>query len=56
MQTAFVKTSVSLPSDMLDWLKQTAAAEGRMPVSRIIAQAVKEKMDRQKGSNRRALK
>jgi hypothetical protein len=37
-----------MPSDMLNWLKQTAAAEGRMPVSRIIAQAVKEKMDRQK--------
>lgn len=56
MQNAFVKTSVSMPSDMLEWLKQTAAAEGRMPVSRIIAQLVKEKMDRQKTSNRRARK
>jgi metal-responsive CopG/Arc/MetJ family transcriptional regulator len=56
MQTAFVKTSVSMPSDLLDWLKERAAAEGRMPVSRIIAQAVKEKMDRQKSSNRRASK
>jgi hypothetical protein len=56
MQTAFVKTSVSMPSDMLDWLKKTAAAEGRMPVSRIIAQLVKEKMDRQKATNRRAAK
>jgi metal-responsive CopG/Arc/MetJ family transcriptional regulator len=56
MQNAFVKTSVSMPSDMLDWLKQTAAAEGRMPVSRIIAQAVKEKMDRQKSNNTRASK
>ena len=56
MQTAFVKTSISMPSDMLDWLKETAASEGRMPVSRIIAQAVKEKMDRQKDSKRKAAK
>jgi hypothetical protein len=56
MQNAFVKTSVSMPSDMLDWLKETAAAEGRMPVSRIIAQAVREKMDRQKDNNRKATK
>ena len=56
MQSAFVKTSVSMPSDMLDWLKERAAAEGRMPVSRIIAQAVKEKMDRQKSNKREAAK
>lgn len=56
MQTAFVKTSISMPSDMLDWLKETAASEGRMPVSRIIAQAVKEKMERQKDSKRKAAK
>ena len=56
MQNAFVKTSISMPSDMLDWLKETAASEGRLPVSRIIAQAVKEKMERQKNSKRKAAK
>ena len=47
MQNAFVKTSISIPSEMLRWVKKRAAAEGRMPVSRIITQAVREKMERE---------
>lgn len=47
MQTAFVKTSISIPSDMLAWVKSRAVAEGQMPVSRIITQALREKMARE---------
>lgn len=47
MQTAFVKTSISIPSDILDWVKSRAVAEDQMPVSRIITQALREKMARE---------
>ena len=47
MQTAFVKTSISVPSDMLAWVKSRAMEEGNLPVSRIITQAIREKMARE---------
>lgn len=56
MQTAFVKTSISIPSDMLAWVKSRAVAEGQMPVSRIITQALREKMTREEKAKRGARK
>jgi metal-responsive CopG/Arc/MetJ family transcriptional regulator len=47
VQTAFVKTSISVPSDMLAWVKSRALEEGNLPVSRIITQAIREKMARE---------
>jgi metal-responsive CopG/Arc/MetJ family transcriptional regulator len=40
MQTAYAKTSVSLPTDLLEYLKEKSDKLGT-PVSRLISQAVK---------------
>jgi len=47
VQTAFVKTSISVPPDMMAWIKARSVEEGNMPVSRIIAAAVREKIARE---------
>jgi hypothetical protein len=44
VQTAFVKTSISMPLEMLEWAKARSREEGSLPVSRIITQAIREKM------------
>ena len=47
VQNAFVKTSISVPSDILTWVKSRAVEEGNLPVSRIITQALREKIARE---------
>lgn len=46
MQIAYVKTSISMPAEMLAWAKAESVEQGNLPLSRIIAQAVREKMER----------
>ncbi len=46
MQIAYVKTSISMPAEMLAWAKAESVEQGHLPLSRIIAQAVREKMER----------
>lgn len=45
VQTTFVKTSISVPANMLAWVRAKAAEEGN-PVSRIFTAAVREQMAR----------
>lgn len=47
VQNAFVKTSISVPSDILTWVKSRAVEEGNLPVSRVITQALREKIARE---------
>jgi metal-responsive CopG/Arc/MetJ family transcriptional regulator len=42
MQTAYVKTSVSIPADLFDYLKTKADANGGVPISRLVAQAIRQ--------------
>lgn len=53
MQKACVKTSLSIPASLLEWVKGEAE-EGMLPVSRVIVAAVREKMERE--SKRRGRK
>jgi len=53
MQTGYAKTSVSLPADLLGYLKEKSDELGT-PVSRLISQAVK--MMRERESKRGARK
>jgi metal-responsive CopG/Arc/MetJ family transcriptional regulator len=48
MQAAFKKTSVSLPAELMDYLKLKAHANGGVPVSRLIAKAVRLMMQKEK--------
>jgi hypothetical protein len=41
MQTAYVKTSVSIPADLFEYLKKKADANGGVPISRLVAQAIR---------------
>jgi metal-responsive CopG/Arc/MetJ family transcriptional regulator len=42
MQSAYVKTSLSLPADLFEYLKDKAEKNGGTPISRLIAQAIKK--------------
>lgn len=46
MQTAYERTSVSLPASLMDYLKGKSDRVGA-PVSRLIAEALREKMTRE---------
>lgn len=56
MQNTFVKTSISVPSDILTWVKSRAVEEGNLPVSRIITQALREKIARESKSKTKGVK
>ncbi len=46
MQAGYEKTSVSLPAELLGWLKGKSEEQGT-PVSRLIAQAVRRMQERE---------
>lgn len=45
MQTAYVKTSLSLPADLFEYLKEKAEKNGGTPISRLVAQAIKKQKE-----------
>jgi metal-responsive CopG/Arc/MetJ family transcriptional regulator len=55
MQQAYERTSVSLPSNLMGYLKEKSEELGA-PVSRLIAAALREKMAREAKGSRRAKK
>jgi metal-responsive CopG/Arc/MetJ family transcriptional regulator len=52
MHTAYERTSVSLPSNLMEYLKEKSEVLGT-PVSRLIAAALREKMASEAKSNKR---
>jgi metal-responsive CopG/Arc/MetJ family transcriptional regulator len=48
MQTAYTKTSVSLPSDLAEWLRKKSEQNGGTPISRLIAAAIREAAQNEK--------
>jgi hypothetical protein len=48
VQAEFVKTSISIPSELFSFLKAKAAHGGGTPISRLVAQAIKEQAQREK--------
>jgi metal-responsive CopG/Arc/MetJ family transcriptional regulator len=48
MQKAYQKTSISLPKDVLTYLKAQSRREDGMPVSRLISRAVRQMMEAKK--------
>jgi metal-responsive CopG/Arc/MetJ family transcriptional regulator len=48
MQTAFVKTSISIPAELFSFLKQKAEANGGTPISRLVAQAIRQQAQKEK--------
>jgi len=42
MQTAYMKTSVSIPAELFDYLKKKADANGGVPISRLVAEAIRQ--------------
>jgi hypothetical protein len=48
MQTAFVKTSISIPADLFSFLKEKAEANGGTPISRLVAQAIRQQVQKEK--------
>lgn len=47
MQSAYVKTSLSLPADLYEWLKEKAEKNGGTPISRLVAQAIKNQKQKE---------
>ena len=47
MQSAYVKTSLSLPADLYEWLKEKAKKNGGTPISRLVAQAIKNQKQKE---------
>ena len=42
MQTEYMKTSVSIPADLFEYLKKKAEANGGVPISRLVAEAIRQ--------------
>jgi len=42
MQSGYIKTSVSIPSELFDYLKSKADANGGVPISRLVAEAIRQ--------------
>jgi len=42
MQTEYMKTSVSIPADLFKYLKKKADANGGTPISRLVAEAIRQ--------------
>ena len=55
MQAGYEKTSVSLPAGLMDYLKGKSERVGA-PVSRLIAEALREKMTREEKAKKGARK
>lgn len=54
-KTAYERTSVSLPANLMEYLKEKSDRVGA-PVSRLMAAALREKMDREQKVKRGARK
>jgi len=54
MQTAYVKTSISLPVDLFEYLKTKADSNGGTPISRLVANAIRlqEKADNKRRASK----
>jgi hypothetical protein len=48
MQSAYTKTSVSLPNELAEWLRQKSEKNGGTPISRLIAAAIREAAQNEK--------
>jgi metal-responsive CopG/Arc/MetJ family transcriptional regulator len=48
MQSAYTKTSVSLPNELAEWLRQKSEKNGGTPISRLIASAIREAAQNEK--------
>jgi len=48
MQSAYTKTSVSLPNELAEWLRQKSEKNGGTPISRLIATAIREAAQNEK--------
>jgi metal-responsive CopG/Arc/MetJ family transcriptional regulator len=48
MQSAYTKTSVSLPNDLADWLRRKSQQNGGTPISRLIAAAIRDAAQNEK--------
>jgi metal-responsive CopG/Arc/MetJ family transcriptional regulator len=48
MQSAYTKTSVSLPNDLAEWLRQKSEQNGGTPISRLIAAAIRQQVSNEK--------
>ena len=55
MQTEYERTTVSLPAHLMDYLKSKNAEAG-VPVSRLIAAALREKIARESKSKTKGVK
>lgn len=42
MQNGYVKTSVSLPAELFSYLREKSEAAGGTPISRLVAQAIRQ--------------
>lgn len=42
MQTGYMKTSVSIPAELFEYLKKKADANGGVPISRLVAEAIRQ--------------
>jgi hypothetical protein len=47
MQSAFMKTSVSLPTELMEYLRAKSAMEG-IPLSRLVSQSVRAAFNAEK--------
>ncbi len=48
MQNAFVKTSISIPAELFGFLKAKAEANGGTPISRLVAQMIRQQAQKEK--------
>ena len=48
MQSAYTKTSVSLPNELAEWLRQKSEKNGGTPISRLIAAAIRQQVSNEK--------
>ena len=52
MQTGYIKTSVSFPPDVYEFLKAKAAQTGA-PISRLVAKAVRQAAQKESGRGKK---
>jgi len=52
VQATYKKTSISLPADLLVYLKKESKKEDNIPVSRLVARAVRQMINNSKGASK----
>jgi metal-responsive CopG/Arc/MetJ family transcriptional regulator len=53
MQPTFVKTSISLPAELFAYLREKSEAAGGVPISRLVAQAIRQQAAKEKKGPRK---